>query len=114
MKLRHFHEEKLREFLGIRFLLKELLKELFQTEGNHSRSKLGMSGMIILSTGKNLPQLELLNIADGSAKWSRYSGKRVGNFLQSYTYTFHMAQKHYSWVMSTKRPVHEYLLQLYS
>lgn len=83
MKLRHFHEEKLREFLGIRFFLKELLKELFQTEGNHSRSKLGMSGMIIASTGKNLQQLELLNIAGKSTKWSRYSGKRVGHFLQS-------------------------------
>ena len=52
VKLRHFHDEKLREFLDIRFLLKKLLKELFQTEGNHSRSKLRMSGMIILSTGK--------------------------------------------------------------
>lgn len=47
VKLRHFHEGKLREFLGIWFSLKEQLKEVFQTEGNDSRSKFGVSTMII-------------------------------------------------------------------
>ena len=81
------------------------------------------SGTLKTANGnEDVEQQELSFVAGGNAKWCSHFARQFDSFLQRYTYSYYMIQQLHSLVftqvnwklMSTQKPAHRRLQQLYS